>query len=160
MAIDMAKAFDTLSNKFLDEVLKSFGFGNNMLAWLKLLGTNRTACIMLENGEMTRNFSLGRGRPQGDNISPNTLNFCIQILIFKLELDDSILPIPRTPTNLLPPLNIPSFFMYETCHETTKNEGLVDDNLSLVLLDINSLQSIKLALQHFGRICGLICNYV
>ena len=56
MAIDMAKAFNTLSNKFLDEVLKFFGFGNNMLAWLKLLGTNHTACIMLENGEMTRNF--------------------------------------------------------------------------------------------------------
>ena len=40
MAIDMAKAFDTLSNKFLEEVLKFFGFGNNMLSWLKLLGTN------------------------------------------------------------------------------------------------------------------------
>ena len=32
MAIDMAKAFDTLSNKFLDKVLKFFGFSNNMLA--------------------------------------------------------------------------------------------------------------------------------
>ena len=159
MAIDMAKAFDTLSNKFLDKVLKFFGFSNNMLAWLKLLGTNRTACIMLENGELMQNFSLGRSRPQGDNISLNTFNFCIQILIFKLELDDSILPILRTPTNLLPPQNIPSFFMYETCHETTKNEGLADDNSSLVLLDINSLQSIKPALQHFGRISGLICNY-
>ena len=106
MAIDMAKAFDTLSNKFLDKVLKFFGFSNNML---KLLGTNCTACIMLENGELNRNFSLGRGRPQGDNISPNTFNFCIQIIIFKLELDNSILPIPRTPTNLLPLLNIPSF---------------------------------------------------
>ena len=111
MAIDMAKAFDTLSNKFLDKVLKFFGFSNNMLAWLKLLGTNCTACIMLENGELNQNFSLGRGHPQGDNISPNTFNFCIQIIIFKLELDNSILPIPRTPTNLLPPLNIPSFFI-------------------------------------------------
>ena len=60
MAIDMAKAFDTLSNKFLDEVLKFFGFGNNMLAWLKLLGTSRTACIMLENGELMQNFSRTR----------------------------------------------------------------------------------------------------
>ena len=159
MAIDMAKAFDTLSNKFLEEVLKFFGFGNNMLSWLKLLGTNRTACVMLEDGELTRNFLLERGRPQGDNISPNTFNFCIQILIFKLELDKSILPIPRPPSNLQPPINIPDFFMYETCYETTKNEGLADDNSSLVLLDINSLQSIKTALQDFGRISGLVCNY-
>ena len=114
---------------------------------------------MLEDGELTRNFLLERGRPQGDNISPNTFNFCIQILIFKLELDKSILPIPRPPSNLQPPINIPDFFMYETCYETTKNEGLADDNLSLVLLDINSLQSIKTALQDFGRISGLVCNY-
>ena len=159
MAIDMAKAFDTLSNKFLDEVLKFFGFGNYIMSWLKLLGTNRTACIMLEDGELTRNFMLERGRPQGDNISPNTFNFCIQILIFKLELDKAILPIPRPPSNLQPPANIPDFFMHETCHETTKNEGLADDNSSLVMLDINSLQSIKQALQDFGRISGLICNY-
>ena len=108
---------------------------------------------------MTRNFLLERSRPQGDNISPNTFNFCIQILIFKLELDKSILPIPRPPSNLQPPTNIPDFFMYETCHETTKNEGLADDNSSLVMLDINSLQSIKTALKDFGRISGLVCNY-
>ena len=43
MAIDMAKAFDTLSNSFLDRVYEFFGFGQNITKWLKLLGTNRTA---------------------------------------------------------------------------------------------------------------------
>ena len=50
MAIDMAKAFDTLSNKFLDSVLKFFGFGPVMRSWLKLIGHDRTACIILEDG--------------------------------------------------------------------------------------------------------------
>ena len=130
-----------------------------MMAWLKLLGHNRTACIMLENRELTQNFSLERSRPQGDSISPNTFNFCIQILIFKLELDNSILSIPREINNLLPNANIPNFFMYESCRETTKNEGLADDNSSLVMMDINTLRIINAALHDFGRISGLICNY-
>ena len=87
MAIDMAKAFDTLSNSFLDQVFKFFGFGPIMRNWLKLVGTNRSACVILDDGKFSRNFSLERGRPQGDNISPNTFNFAIQILIFRLELD-------------------------------------------------------------------------
>ncbi len=37
-----------------------------------------------------KNFRLGRGRAQGDNISPNTFNFGEQILLFKIELDDRI----------------------------------------------------------------------
>ena len=95
MAIDMAKAFDTLSNSFLEKVFDFFNFGPNMKKWLTLLGTNRTACILLEDGTLSRNFNLERGQPQGDNLSPITFNFCIQILIFKLELDNSILGIPN-----------------------------------------------------------------
>ena len=77
MAVDMAKAFDTLSNNLLDKVFLYFGFGPTIRNWLTLFGTNRTACIMLENGTLSRNFNLERGRPQGDNISPNKFNFCI-----------------------------------------------------------------------------------
>jgi hypothetical protein len=33
---------------------------------------------------------LGRGRAQGDNISPNTFNFGEQILLLKIELDPTI----------------------------------------------------------------------
>ena len=95
MAVDMAKAFDTLSNNFLDKVFQFFGFGPSIIKWLTLLGTNRTACILLDDGSLSRIFNLERGRPQGDNISLNTFNFCVQILIFKLELDTAIVPIPR-----------------------------------------------------------------
>ena len=71
LAVDMAKAFDTLSNSFLGEVLKFFNFGENFRKWLSLIGTTRTACVLLDNGNISRNFLLERGRPQGDNISPN-----------------------------------------------------------------------------------------
>jgi hypothetical protein len=82
VAIDMAKAFDTLSHKFLTQVYKFFGFGPNIIKWLNLLGTNREAYIGLDNNINSRPFKLGRGRAQGDNTSPNTFNFADQILIF------------------------------------------------------------------------------
>ena len=159
MAIDMAKAFDTLSNSFLDQVFKFFGFGPIMRNWLKLVGTNRSACVILDDGKFSRNFNLERGRPQGDNISPNTFNFAIQILIFRLELDNAIIPIPSQAHENIPPANIPNFFMYESNRETVKNEGLADDNTSLVLLDLDTLQAVKTALDSFGSISGLVCNY-
>jgi hypothetical protein len=90
VAVDMAKAFDTLSHAFLREVFKFFGFGPNITRWLELLGQNRQACITLDDGTYSRNFNLGRGRAQGDNISPNTFNFGEQILLFKIELDSAI----------------------------------------------------------------------
>ena len=139
MAVDMAKAFDTLSNGFLEEVLKFFGFGPEIRKWLMLLGKNRTACILLDNGEISRNFFLERGRPQGDNISPNTFNFCMQILIFRLELDPRIKCIPRAVPQLHNVPNLPNFFLHESNQETSKNEGLADDNSSLILLEVSSL---------------------
>ncbi len=106
VAVDMAKAFDTLSHGFLREVFRFFNIGPVMIDWLVLLGENRTACILLDDGTYSRNFSLGRGRAQGDNISPNTFNFADQILIFKIELDPMINGIwknfqipPSFPTN-------------------------------------------------------------
>jgi hypothetical protein len=88
VAVDMAKAFDTLSHRFLREVFKFFNMGPGITRWLTLLGENRTACLLLDDGSYSRSFELGRGRAQGDNISPNTFNFGEQILILKIELDD------------------------------------------------------------------------
>jgi hypothetical protein len=90
VAIDMAKAFDTLSHKFLNKVYKFYNFGPGIIKWLSLLGKDREACITLDNNKISKYFRLGRGRPQGDNISPNTFNFSDQILIFKIELDPRI----------------------------------------------------------------------
>ena len=119
MAVDMAKAFDTLSNSYLDQVFKFFGFGPIMRKWLKLVGTNRSACLILDDGKYSRNFNLDRGRPQGDNISPNTFNFGIQILIFRLELDRAIVPIPTQIQELPPQLT----FLTVSCTSPTGRQA-------------------------------------
>jgi hypothetical protein len=90
IAVDMAKAFDTLSHGFMREVFRFLNFGPNLIRWLRLYGENRTACIILDNNEYSAPFELERCRAQGDNISPNTFNFADQILIWKIELDPNI----------------------------------------------------------------------
>ena len=40
VAVDMVKAFNTLSNNFLDKVLKFFNFGPNIRRWLALIGNS------------------------------------------------------------------------------------------------------------------------
>ena len=155
----MVKAFDSLSNNFLDKVLKFFNFGPNIRRWLALIGNKHTACVLLEDGLTSRIFNLGRGRPQGDNISPNTFNFCMQILIFRIEMDTSIEPVPRAPTApILNPL-LPDIFRFESNRETSKNEGLADDNTTLTLIRLDCLRSIKTILEDFSVVSGLVCNF-
>jgi hypothetical protein len=140
VAIDMAKVFDTLSHGFLNKVYKFFNFGPNIIKWLSLLGKDRLACILLDNGRKTKFFKLGRGRPQGDNISPNTFNFAEQILIFKLELDPLIRRINRPPP--LPINHTHSFFSQESNRETYKNESLADDNTTITMVEEVSLNRV------------------
>jgi hypothetical protein len=156
----MAKAFDTLAHGFLREVFKLFNMGPQMIRWLTLLGENRSACIILDDGSYSRNFKLDRGRAQGDNISPNTFNFGEQILILKIELDPNITGIwqnfqipPYIATNSNP------LFMYESRGETTKNESLADDNTTLMELTENNLCNLRETLEKLGDMSGLRCNY-
>ena len=50
LSIDQAKAFDTVSHKYMKQVYSFFGFGPNLIRLLETLGNNRTACIAFEDG--------------------------------------------------------------------------------------------------------------
>ena len=159
----MEKAFDSISLGYLDEVYKFFGIGPYMRSLLALVGADRDACIILDSGRLSRRFKLERGRPQGDIISPLTFNFCIQILIFKLELDPRIEPLPRGQI-IGDRIRIPDteqnngIFNYECNRETDKNEALADDNTTITMFNIASLSVIKNILEDFHILSGLKCN--
>jgi exonuclease III len=156
LAVDMSKAFDSLSHKFMNEVFKFFGFGPNITRWINVFGCNRQACIILDGGEYSRFFKLERGRPQGDNLSPNSFNFGEQILIYKIELNDRIVAIPRNSAFISAP---PAPFSHEGNRETSKNESLADDNTTIMLATVEGLQEIKNNLSDFGKMSGLECNF-
>jgi hypothetical protein len=73
VSIDQSKAFDGVDHGFMEKVYQFFGFGDRIQRWLKSIGTNRMACVQLENGEVSDPFDLAA-----------------QIQIFKIELNDKI----------------------------------------------------------------------
>jgi hypothetical protein len=90
LALDMAKAFDTVRHDYMDKVYKFFGFGDNLIKMLNVISTGRTAHFIKEDGRTSPPISLGTGFPQGNAPSPNQFNIGEQILIFKIELDSNI----------------------------------------------------------------------
>jgi hypothetical protein len=63
VAIDITKAFDTLSHDFVEKTYEFFNIGPEMRRWLRLLGNNRTASINFGLNSNSPCFDLGRGRP-------------------------------------------------------------------------------------------------
>jgi exonuclease III len=107
LALDMAKAFDTVRHDYMTLVYKFFGLGNNMIKMLNTISTGRTAYILSDEGEPTQPFILGTGFPQGNAPSPNQFNIGEQIFILKCEFDPNMIAIKgNTALNFrpLPPL--------------------------------------------------------
>ena len=154
LSLDISKAFDTLSHTFLNSVLVYYNFGENFRRWIRILATNRIACVILNESENSRIFKLERGNAQGDTISPFLFILCYQILLFKIEYDLQIIGLidePEIPETLAPtPAQVPI--------KNSRIYAYADDGNILVRLDLNCLSRIKEILTEFGLISGLICN--
>jgi Reverse transcriptase (RNA-dependent DNA polymerase) len=164
VSIDFAKAFDTIYHGFIHEAFRFFGVGNYLLEVMNTIGTNRTACIILNNSKVTRKFKLGTGRPLGDKVSPGQFNVGAQILMFSIELNPEIasvyqhmlvprclFPVPRENLNIE--------FREEFNAETNKADCFADDASASNLFEENNLRCLKSSLDNFAEISGLKCNF-
>jgi hypothetical protein len=159
ISMDMTKAFDTISHEFLYECYKFFNFGPAFCNMLQTVGKQRHACIILDNGTLSDNFSLDSGRPQGEILSPIQYNICNQIFLLKLELDPRIKTVfqnvfgPRTPFQIDCNLSTANkFFLTESERETDKAEGFADDANALTFADQESITAIEENLLNFEKI--------
>jgi hypothetical protein len=154
LSLDIKKAFDSISHKYLKKVYEFYNFGEKFQNWLSLIGTNRRACIILEDESLSTYFNLERGNAQGDTISPYLFNLGYQILLLKLNYDLQIhslgdeLPVPPH----LDPLPA------TVSKVPRKIYAFADDGNCLTKMDIGSLSRIKKILEDFGILSGLECN--
>jgi hypothetical protein len=174
VAIDQAKAFDTISNSYMLQAYRFFGLGEYMINLLTTLGSGRVACISFDDGSVSDPFDLERGRTQGNGPSPCEYNIGQQILLFKLELCPDLasvynhLLIPRTIMSTVGATH-PSItecienesnprFSQESNRETDKAEGFADDTSVATIFSHDNLLKLKNILEEFATISGLRCN--
>jgi hypothetical protein len=154
VSLDIKKAFDSTSHKYLQLVYNFFNFGPNFIRWLNLLGTNRRACIILDNEISSAFFDLQRGNAQGNTISPYIFNLGFQILLFKinyeLQIHGAIDP-PAVPPDLTP---LPR----EVSTRPFKVFAYADDANTLVKMEIGTLTKLRKVLDDFSKLSGLECN--
>ena len=87
--MDVEKAFDSMDHGFLLEVLKTFGFGENFIDWIKIVLTNQESCVM-NGGNSTGYFKLERGARQGDPISAYLFILVMEVFFQMIRKNESI----------------------------------------------------------------------
>ena len=89
MLIDFEKAFDSISWKFMYNVLEYLGFTPNFINWIKLLNNNIQATV-IQAGCKSEFFKIEKGCKQGDPIAAYLFILCAQILTYMINQNDKI----------------------------------------------------------------------
>ena len=138
MLIDFEKAFDSISWNFLYRSMELFGFGKNIIKWVKLFNNDITAYVM-QCGNLSRPIKIGRGCRQGDPISAYLFILCGEILSLMIKQNKYIKGI-------------------EIGGSEFKLTQFADDTTLLLDGSERSLQSFLNILEVFGSISGLKMN--
>ena len=164
LALDQAKAFDSIRHSYMVAVYNFIGFGNNFIDMLRTITENRTASIIFDDGSFSEIFNLECGAPQGNSPSPIQYNIGQQILLFRIELDPAIASVYN---HLLPPRNgiflanvngNNDNFLNESNRETSCTEAFADDTTVGTIASQFSLDSLKNIISDFSVISGLKTN--
>ena len=138
MQIDFEKAFDSVSWKFLYNVLESFGFDDNFIKWVKLFNTDIKAYVT-QCGFLSDPILIERGCRQGDPLSPYLFILVAEVLCSLIS---------RSP-------NVIGLSIGNTVFKLTQ---FVDDTTLILDGSANSLQAALNILEIFGDISGLKIN--
>ena len=92
---DQEKAYDRINHQYLLETLNRFGFGPQFIKWIRLLYTNATFQIKMNNA-LSKKISFNSGVRQGCPLSGGLYVLCIEPLLYSIRRN------PRIP-GVIPP---------------------------------------------------------
>ncbi|GJZ70110.1 RNA-directed DNA polymerase, eukaryota, reverse transcriptase zinc-binding domain protein, partial [Tanacetum coccineum] len=143
LKIDIAKAYDTVDWKFLNDIMLNFGFHEKFVGWVMTCVSSAAFTICI-NGERYGYFKSGRGLRQGDPMSP---------YLFTLVMEVLTLMVNRR-------IERENHFKYHWGCKDIKLAQLcfADDLLMLCNGDHQSVKTLKDGLMEFSKSSGLIPN--
>ena len=139
LLLDFEKAFDSVSWKFIFNVLNYFNFGPNLISWIHIFFNEFSLCVS-QNGFSSEYFTIGRGCRQGDPPLPCIVLLCFEIMGAMIRNDEQINGIT----------------IYE--HEY-KLLQYADDTALLLDGQENSLRRALSLIDQFSKYSGLKPNY-
>ena len=138
MLIDFEKAFDSISWRFLNKVLKFFNFGDTIRKWISILNYDITATVT-QCGHLSKFFPIERGCRQGDPIAPYLFILGGQILFLMIFHNHDIKGIVLE-------------------NEEYKISQFADDTTLILDGSEDSLQAALNTIEIFGSMSGLMMN--
>ena len=89
LMVDFRKAYDSLSWRYMHQVLQHYNFGENARKWIRVLYNNISSRVV-NNGYISESFSLSRGVRQGDPLSPYLFILAVEPLATAVKRDENI----------------------------------------------------------------------
>lgn len=84
MKLDMEKAYDRLEWKFIDQVMRKFGYNEKWVRWI-MYSISTVSFSILINGVLEGHIYSTRGIRQGDPISSFIFILCAEVLFLWLN---------------------------------------------------------------------------
>ena len=140
ICVDQEKAFDRVSWSYMFDTLKAFGFSENFIKWVKLLYTDVSSSVIVNN-HISDTFLIKRGVRQGCSLSPLLYVICFEPFANKVRSLDEIkgLKMPGTKKEL--------------------KQTLYADDGTTILTSEPSIQIFFHWVKLFGRVSGSKVNY-
>lgn len=140
ISLDQEKAFDRVSWSYLYDTLTAFGFDNDFLRWIKLLYTDISSSVIVNNF-VSESFPIKRGVRQGCSLSPLLYVICLEPFANKIRSLEEIKGLKLFGTN-----------------SEAKFSAYADDSTGILTTD-TSIHLYFHWVKLFGRISGSKVNY-
>ena len=140
ICVDQEKAFDRVSWSYMFDTLNAFGFSENFIKWVKLLYTDISSSVIVNN-HISDTFEIKRGVRQGCSLSPLLYVICFEPFANKVRNLDNIkgLKMPGTGQEL-------------------KQTLYADDGTAILTSEL-SIHNFFHLIKLFGRVSGSKVNY-